>query len=145
MIWKVLEKYGDVGLLIARLGFGFGYIYFHGWGKLFGGPERWERVGGAMNSLGIGFGHTFFGFVAAFAETVGALLIAVGLFFRPACLLLCLTMLVAMINHIVTGRGSPAHAFKNSTLFVGLMLIGPGKYSVDRWLEDRPRTASPVM
>jgi len=141
MIWKALEKYRDEGLLVVRVGFGLGFLYFHGWSKLVEGPERWARVGGALDSFGIGFGHTFFGFVAAFSESIGGILIALGLFFQPVCLLLAITMVVASGNHIATGRGSPAHSFKNATLFLGLMLIGPGKYSLDyliqRKLEQR--------
>jgi putative oxidoreductase len=137
MIWNKLEKYRDVGLLIARLGFGLGFLYFHGWDKLVGGPERWAGVGGAMDSVGIGFGHTFFGFMAAFSEAVGGILIAAGLFFRPVCVLLCLTMIVAASNHIVTGRGNPGHAVKNVALFIGLMLIGPGKYSLDYVIQQK--------
>lgn len=137
MIWKALEKYRDVGLLVVRLGFGLGFIYFHGWAKLTGGPELWAGVGGAMSNFGIGFGHTFFGFLAALAETLGALLFAAGLFFRPACAALCFTMFVATVNHIGTGVGSPAHAFKNMWVFLGLMMIGPGKYSLDELLSRK--------
>ncbi len=135
MIWKSLAKYRDEGLLVARVGFGLGYIYFHGWSKLTDGPERWAGVGGAMSNYGIDFGHTFFGFMAAFAESVGGLCIALGLFFRPAAALICFTMITATLNHIATGRGSPAHAFKNATLFLGFIFIGPGKYSLDHLIE----------
>jgi putative oxidoreductase len=141
MIWNSLERYRDVGLLIVRLGFGLGFLFYHGWGKLTGGPERWAQVGGAMENLGIGFGHTFFGFMAAFSESIGGLLIAAGLFFRPVCALLWFTMVVAAINHYASGRGSPAHSAKNAFLFLGLIFIGPGKYSLDAMI-NRKRQAN---
>ncbi len=137
MIWQALEKYRDVGLLVVRLGFGLGFIYFHGWPKLAGGTEMWAGVGGAMSNFGIGFGQTFFGFLATLAETLGALLFAAGLFFRPACAALCFTMFVATVNHIASGVGTPSHAFKNMWVFLGLMMVGPGKYSVDALLSRR--------
>lgn len=148
MIWDKLKKYEDVGLLVMRLGVGIGFLYFHGWRKLSGGPEAWAQTGGAMESLGIGFGHTFFGFMAAFAEGIGGILIAAGLFFRPACVLLMLTMLVAANMHIVTGQGGPAHALKNAFFVFGLLFVGPGKFSLDAMLSrrraDTPRPAEAV-
>jgi len=142
MIWETLDKYRDVGLLIVRAGFGFGFLFYHGWGKLVGGPERWAQVGGAMDNFGIGFGHTIFGFMATFSESVGGLLVGLGLFFRPACALLMITMFVATVNHYATGRGTPSHAAKNMLLFVGLLFIGPGKYSLDQWISDTRRERS---
>lgn len=141
MIWNQLKRYEDVGLLILRLGVGIAFIVFHGWRKIAGGPEAWAQTGGAMDAVGIGFGHTFFGFLAAFAESVGGLCIALGLFFRPACLLVMLTMIVATNMHVVTGRGGPAHALKNAFFLFGLFFVGPGKYSLDALLTRR-RTAA---
>lgn len=131
------ERWMDAGLLVLRLGFGLGFTYYHGWAKLTGGPERWADVGSAVEHLGIGFGHTFFGFLAAFAESIGGLLIAAGFLFRPAALLVAGTMFVAWVMHITTGRGSPANAFKNLWVALGLALIGPGRYSIDHWLASR--------
>lgn len=133
------ERWKDIGLLLLRLGFGFGFIFFHGWAKLTGGPEQWAGVGGAVEHLGIGFGHTFFGFLAAFAEAIGGLLFAVGFLFRPAAILIAGTMFVAWVMHVTTGQGSPAHAFKNMWVALGLAMIGPGRYSVDAWLARRRR------
>jgi putative oxidoreductase len=130
-----LYRTRDLGLLLLRLGVGIGFIYFHGWDKLTGGPERWTAVGSAVGYLGINFRHDIFGFVAAFAESVGALLIAIGFLFRPAAVLLFLTMALAVTQHLATGEGTPAHAFKNAWLFLGLLLVGPGGFSLDAWIE----------
>ncbi|ARA94038.1 hypothetical protein AWN76_013340 [Rhodothermaceae bacterium RA] len=138
MMGDRLAKYSDAGLLIFRLGFGLGFLFFHGWGKLVGGPERWAGVGQAMEIFGIGFGHTFFGFMAAFAESIGGVLLAVGLFYRPVCALLAFTMFVATVSHFVSGQGTPAHAFKNLFVLVGLLPLGPGRYSLDAlWFGKR--------
>ncbi len=131
MIWTKLSRHTDLGLLILRIGFGLGMLIFHGWRKLTGGPETWANVGGAMEILGIGFGHTFFGFLAAFAESIGAILIILGLLYRPAVAMLGFTMLVATLTLAITGNGDPSHAFKNFFVCGGKFLIGPGKYSLD--------------
>ena len=125
------EKFRDVGLLIVRLGFGLGFAWFHGLPKLRGGAERWTGSGEAMRNFGVDFGHEWWGAAAMAAEFFGGICIALGLFFRPAALLLAFTMMVAATNHIVTGQGTPAHAFKNAFLFGGLIFVGPGRYSLD--------------
>lgn len=137
MFWHTLDKYRDEGLLILRLGFGIGFLYFHGWRKLTSGPETWANYGDVMEHIGIGFWHTFFGFMAAFSESIGGVLIALGLFFRPVAILLCFTMIMASVSHIASGRGSPAHPLKNATLFLSLLFIGPGKYSLDELIRRR--------
>ncbi len=137
MIWNQLSKYQDAGLLVFRLGFGLGFLFFHGWGKLIGGPELWEGLGGAMSVFGINFGHTFFGFMAAFAESIGGIMIAAGLFYRPISAILAFTMFVAMMRHFITGEGSAGHSFKNMFVLLGLMPLGPGKYSIDAMLSKK--------
>ena len=102
MTWNNLSKYTDLGLLIFRLGFGLGFLFFHGYDKLMGGPEAWANLGGAMSMFGIGFGHTFFGFLAAFAESIGGIMIAAGLYYRPIMALLAGTMFVATLRHIIS-------------------------------------------
>ena len=58
---------------------------------------------------------------------------ALGLFFRPASLAIMAVMIVATTNHLVSGQGTAAHAFKNAWLFAGFVLIGPGRYSLDQY------------
>ena len=131
MVWNFLEKYRDIGLLIMRLGFGFGFFWFHGKAKLMGGSEAWTGYGSRMELIGIDFWHTFFGFLAAFSESIGGLMIATGFLFRPAAAMLGFTMFIAMLSHLISGQGNPGHAFKNLFALSGLVFIGPGKYSLD--------------
>lgn len=132
MILVFLNKFRDFGLLILRLGLGSMFIV-HGAPKMFGGPETWERVGMATASLGVNFAPALWGFMAAFSEFVGGILLILGLFFRPACMLLVLTMVVATSMHLDRGDGlrGASHAIEAGIVFLSLILIGPGKYSLD--------------
>jgi putative oxidoreductase len=136
MILTFLNKYRDIGLLILRIGLGCMFLFHHGAPKLFGGPERWERTGTAMGSIGIQFLPVFWGFMAAVAESFGGLCLILGLFFRPACILLTITMLVAASRHLSQGDGlrGADHAMEVGIVFLSLILIGPGKYSLDEKL-----------
>lgn len=129
------DKYRDVGLLILRVGIGLMFMG-HGCGKLFGGPEKWARLGAAMKTFGIDFAPAFWGFMAAFAEFGGGALLVLGFLVRPACFLLLCTMVVAAAMHV--GKGDPfvkySHAVEAAILFFSLLFIGPGKYSLDEKL-----------
>ena len=89
-----------------------------------------------MNSLGISFAPTFWGFMAAFAEAVGGQLLALGLFFRLTNALLLITMLVATLMHLTSGDDFNAysHALESGLLFLSLLFIGPGRLSLDQVL-----------
>ena len=100
-----------------------------------GGPEQWTGLGQNMAVFGITFWPTFWGFMAAFAEFAGGILLMLGFLFRPTLVLLLGTMFVAAVGHI-SGQidGGPWHATEMATVFVTLFLTGPGSYSVDAWL-----------
>ena len=133
MIWTHLSKFRDLGLLLLRGTIGLYMAIGHGWGKILGGPEQWAQLGGVMEGI---FGFvvlpTVWGFLAAVAEFVGALLVTVGLLTRPAALVLVLNMAVAALAHI-TGviEGSPESALIYGVVFLSLVLVGPGAYSID--------------
>jgi putative oxidoreductase len=138
MVLTFLNRYRDIGLLILRIGIGCMFI-FHGAPKMFGGPEKWEKVGMAMASVGIEFMPVFWGFMAAFAEFIGGICVILGLFFRPACILLTIAMAVAVSMHLRRGDGLQvaSHAIEDGIVFLSLILIGPGKYSIDEMLCKR--------
>jgi len=128
-----LGKYRNTGLLIMRIGLGIMFM-FHGYPKLLGGPDQWTAVGDAMKHTGINFFPVGWGLLAALTETFGGFLIVLGLAFRPAALLLSITMAVAATMHLKTGDGlsGASHAIEAGIVFLGLLFIGPGKYSVDK-------------
>ena len=132
MIFCFLDKYRDAGLLILRVGIGVMFV-FNGYPKLIAGPETWAMIGVSMKVLGIGFAQTAWGFMAALSECAGGILLVLGFLTRPACFFLLMTMVVATMMHI--GKGDPflkySHAMESGILFLSLILIGPGKYSLD--------------
>lgn len=128
-----LGKYRNTGILLLRLGIGVMFI-IHGFPKLAGGPDGWTRLGGSMKVIGINFLPIFWGFMAAATETFGGFLVIVGLFYRPACILLAFTMIIAALVHFGKGDGlgGASHAIELGIVFFSLIFIGPGKYSVDK-------------
>ena len=125
-------SYHSYGLLLLRIIGGSMMVYNHGWGKITAGPEKWNRLGHALTDfIGLEFLSTFFGFMAAFSESVCALLIIIGLFTRPASILLFFTMFVASMNHIMDSE-MPELAIMYCLLSLVLILSGPGKFSLDQ-------------
>ncbi len=133
MILQQLDKHRDLGLLILRVGIGLMFI-LHGYPKLFGGPDVWAKLGSVLSFAGINFAPGFFGFMAAFAEFGGGLLLILGLFTRPALILLFITMVVATLMHVTNGDSfmKYSHALESAILFFSLIWIGPGKYALDQ-------------
>lgn len=132
-MWKNLSNFSDVALLFLRVALGSFFIWMHGWQKLAGGLAKWKALGGAMKHVGITFWPGFWGFMAAFSESIGVGLLIIGLCFRPSCLLLAITMSVAAFTEY-RGHGwsEASHAIELAIVFLALIFIGPGKYSVDR-------------
>ena len=83
----------------------------------------------------------FFAFLGALAETIGALLLMIGLGTRWAALALAITFFVAAFLY---GRNTPITFLTLPQLlfwlFLGFALTGSGRISVDGWVRKRLKT-----
>lgn len=120
------------GLLILRIGIGAMFI-IHGYPKIVGGTQTWAFLGMQMSNIGIDFGHVFWGFMAAFAEFAGGILLIAGLFTKPAALMMLFTMFIAAVMHFQLGEGikGASHAIELGIVFLAILIAGAGKYSLD--------------
>ena len=96
MILSWISQYRDLGLLFLRAGIGT-MMVLHGWPKLAGGIQHWEKLGKATSHIGISFFPGFLGFSSAMVETVGGVLILLGFCFRPVTILMTLNFIVATV------------------------------------------------
>ena len=138
MIFRSLSKYRNTGLLLLRVLIGLSFLA-HGLPKLMEGPDLWIKLGKSMQFVGVGAYPIFWGLMAALSETLGGFLLLIGFCFRPACLFLLTTMAVATTMHFNTTPGDliekwsvASHAIELGSVFLSLLLIGPGRFSVDR-------------
>lgn len=125
----------DFGILLIRLGLGAIFIK-HGYGKLLGGHSSWLWLGKQMALIGITGWPVFWGFCAMLAEFVGGSLVLVGLFMRPAALSIACVMFLAVIHHLHQhdSFGVLSHPLSLLFVFIGLMFMGAGRYSLDYYL-----------
>jgi putative oxidoreductase len=121
----------DLAWALVRVTFGLSLAFGHGFDKVFGG--NMERFAAGVAALGFP-APAFFAWAAALSEFVGGLLVAVGMFTRPAAALAGFTMLVALYRH----RAGPFSGMEMALLFFTVMVlaiaVGGGRYSVDATL-----------
>ncbi|WP_367388530.1 DoxX family protein [Lewinella sp. LCG006] len=124
----------DISLLLLRFAFGGLMVINHGWGKLekllAEGPIKFgDPIGlGAEVSLGL----------AVFSEVVCSILLVVGLFTRWASVPALITMLVAaFIVHAGDSIRDRESALLFGTVYLVILLMGPGRYSLDGWWDRR--------
>jgi putative oxidoreductase len=131
-IFSKLGKYQSTGLLLMRVGVG-AMMILHGYPKIIGGPQKWTKLGANMKYFHLTAYPEIWGFMAAMAEGLGGLLMVLGFLFRPSCFFLLCTMIVAAVMHLAEdGVKDASHAMELGFVFLGLFILGPGKYSIDK-------------
>jgi putative oxidoreductase len=129
---QFLGKYRETGLLLIRVSLGLIFIILLG--PVLWNPGSWERIGSAMRHLDFHSHLKFWGMVGALLGCVGGVLMVLGLFFRIAVLFVLIVTLVHLVA-LWSARGglyARLPTLEMSILLLALLLVGPGKYSVDK-------------
>jgi len=135
----------NMAVLVTRLFFGLG-IAAHGTQKLFGwfGGHGLDGTSGFFETIGFRPGRLFAA-AAALGETVGGVLLAIGLFGPVGPALMFLVMIVAASIHVKNGFFATSNGIELPMLYamgaLALAFTGPGAYSFDqifdlRWLSN---------
>ena len=120
----------DIALLILRIVFAGSMLYGHGYGKL---TRLIEGNLNFSNPIYIGEAPTFI--LAVFSEFFAPIFIIIGyktkfFSFFPAATMFVATFIVHMANGDPFGRIEKPLLFLVG--FVVMMMMGPGKYSIDK-------------
>lgn len=136
---KWVEKFQPVALLLLRLGLALVFLY-HGYPKLFGDTAKFVA---AFENLGL---PSYTVYVVGVVETLGGLLLALGLFTSLAGLFLLLDMCGAMWKYNFN-EGIYAVREYELPLVLGLAALaiattGAGPFSLDQLLRSRRKGGS---
>lgn len=130
----------DLGLLVLRLGVAGLMFALHGWARL-GRAFSYSVLGTEwpFTTLVAGLGFPMAGMFAvasALSESIGAILVGIGLFTRPAAVFLAIDMTVALYNEM-----SGADPIELPALYfiaaLTVVMTGPGRYGLDTILSER--------
>ena len=129
---QLFDNGRDWGIAVLRIVPSFYLFYYHGLRKISNGTKTWNWLGeAAMSVVGIEFGYTFFGFLAALSEGVLTWFVIIGLWTRGSSIFIMITMLMAGLYHLVDGEAAEL-AMIYFTIYLVICILGPGKYSLDQ-------------
>jgi putative oxidoreductase len=123
----------SIGLLVLRLGAGGLLFCGHGWGKLM---NAGVKASGFPDPIGLGPVPSFW--LVVFAEVFCAGLVMVGLLTRLSTLpILGFLAVAGFIHHAHDPWPKRELAFVFAVPFLGLLLTGPGRFSLDAQVKPR--------
>lgn len=123
----------DAGLLLLRLGFGLTLAFGHGLNKALALGKFIDSV--ARNGFPF---PQLMGTIAMLSEFAGGILLALGLFTRPAALCVVGTMLGAAFQvHGASPFSKKELALAYALVAAVLLVTGPGRHSLDARLDKR--------
>lgn len=133
---NTLERNQDIGIFILRLTVGLAFALIFGLPKIEAGPALWEQIGAATANLGFSFAPAFWGFMASLSEFGGGILLVLGLFVRPATILMGITMIFAAMQHfsMLDQWYNVITPLVYLSIFILLFFTGAGRYSLDAFI-----------
>ena len=122
----------DIGKLVLRITLAI-LILLHGVSKLQNGIDF---ISGLVSGAGL---PSAFAYLVYIGEVVAPLLVLIGLFTRPAALLIAINMIVAIVlvhmGELFTFTNSGGWALELQGMFlftaIAISLLGAGRYSLD--------------
>jgi putative oxidoreductase len=139
---RYLDRLQPLALLLMRLVLG-AIMVAHGYHEVFGGLHHFTQMVAGMGIPG------WLGYVSAFTELLGGLLLLAGFFTRPAAFAICIDLCVAIWKvHLHNGLiGSPEHPgfefpLAAAALAFALIFFGGGPIAVDHILRGGGSVAS---
>jgi putative oxidoreductase len=132
---RYLDRLQPLALVIMRLALGV-IMFVHGYQKVFQNLQSFVHMVGHMGM------PQWLGYVAAFTELLGGLLILAGFFTRPAAFAILVDLIVAIWkvhwHNGLTGAGSDRPGFEFPLAVVALafalIFFGAGPISIDHVL-----------
>lgn len=133
-------RFGEIGLLVQRVGFGLAIAIGHGLGKVYsdGSVGLSSQFAAGVKAMDLP-APTALAWMAALTEFLGGFLLAAGLLTRPVAIALAINMAVAAF---VAHRDAPLfgptpnkeYALLFFVAFLTFVFTGAGRYSADRFL-----------
>jgi putative oxidoreductase len=131
---RYLDRLQPLALLLMRLALGV-IMVVHGSHKIFGGLQHFVQM---VHGMGL---PSWLGYVCAFTEFLGGLLLLAGFFTRAAAFAICIDLVVAIWKvHLHNGlTGSPDHPgiefpLAAAALAFALIFFGAGPIALDHVL-----------
>lgn len=133
----VNERHLNSGLLIMRLGMA-ATLLFYALPKLLGGSRLWITVGKDLRFLHADFPAQIAGVVLLLIEVLASVGLITGGLFRISTAFLATVYSLYFFNFINIGyRTLPLYAAALACVCIGLMMIGPGRFSVAVKIEKK--------